>query len=67
MTMALWLVSGVSPFFLSFSNDPVETYSKTSMPILKVEAQFTVVEAALKSYMKWRVSHNADEAEDVSF
>ena len=36
------------------------------MPILKVEAQFTVVEAALKSYMKWRVSHNAEKTEDVS-
>jgi hypothetical protein len=36
------------------------------MPILKVEAQFTVVEAALKSYMKWRVSHNADKTDGVS-
>ncbi len=26
------------------------------MPLLRVEAQFTVVEAALKSYMKWRLS-----------
>ncbi|KAI9743344.1 MAG: hypothetical protein M1818_003190 [Claussenomyces sp. TS43310] len=32
----------------------IETYSKTSMPVLQVDAQFTVVGAALKGYMKWR-------------
>jgi exportin-5 len=42
-------------------------YSKTSMSILKVEAQFTVVEAALKSYMKWRSSRKTPSAEHVSF
>ncbi|KAK3384786.1 armadillo-type protein [Podospora didyma] len=30
-------------------------YSKTSMPILRVDAHATVVEAALKGYMKWRL------------
>lgn len=26
------------------------------MPVLRVDAQFTVIEAALKGYMKWRAS-----------
>lgn len=44
----------------------VESYSKISMPILQVDAQFTVVEAALKGYMKWRMSHSKISQEDVS-
>jgi exportin-5 len=44
----------------------VETYSKTSIPILRVDAQFTVVEAALKGFMKWRVVHGANPQQDVS-
>jgi exportin-5 len=35
------------------------------MPILRVEAQFTVVEAALKSYMKWRLSPRQWTPEEV--
>ncbi|KAI3545986.1 hypothetical protein CABS01_05185 [Colletotrichum abscissum] len=34
----------------------VATYFKHSMPVLRVDAQFTVIEAALKGYMKWRAS-----------
>lgn len=26
------------------------------MPVLRVDAQFTVIEAALKGYMKWRAN-----------
>jgi exportin-5 len=44
----------------------VETYSKTSIPILRVDAQFTVVEAALKGFMKWRAVHGANPQQDVS-
>lgn len=33
-------------------------YSKTSMPVLTVDAHATVVEAALKGYDKWRTSRN---------
>jgi exportin-5 len=36
------------------------------MPILRVDAQFTVVEAALKGYMKWRAVHGSDPQHDVS-
>jgi exportin-5 len=35
------------------------------MPLLTVEAQFTVVEAALKSYMKWRLSPRQWTSEEV--
>ncbi|KAK4156421.1 armadillo-type protein [Chaetomidium leptoderma] len=33
-------------------------YSKTSLPVLTVDAQATVIEAALKGYDKWRTSRN---------
>lgn len=36
------------------NSEAAENYSKTSMPILRVDAHFTVVEAAIAGYMKWR-------------
>jgi exportin-5 len=42
-----------------------EKYSKTSIPVLRVDAHFTVVEAALKGYMKWRSTHGSKLQEDV--
>ncbi|ERT02767.1 hypothetical protein HMPREF1624_01069 [Sporothrix schenckii ATCC 58251] len=40
----------------------VANYNKNSMPVLRVDAHFTVVEAALKGYMKWRSStHSKDD------
>ncbi|KAK3690039.1 armadillo-type protein [Podospora appendiculata] len=38
-------------------------YSKSSMPVLRVDAQSTVVEAALKGYMKWRATRTKDPEE----
>jgi len=35
------------------------------MVVLRVDAQFTVVEAALKGYMKWRSSHGTKPQRDV--
>lgn len=43
-----------------------QNYSKTSIPVLRVDAQFTVVDAALKGYIKWRSNHGAKPQEDVS-
>ncbi|CAK7266213.1 karyopherin [Sporothrix epigloea] len=34
----------------------VTNYNKNSMPVLRVDAHFTVVDAALKGFMKWRAS-----------
>lgn len=62
------LYVGQAPFSGKFSPSrggrvkliiPVTTYSKNSMPELRVDAQFSVVEAALKGYMKWRASHGS--------
>lgn len=35
-------------------------YSKHSMPVLRVDAQCTVIESALKGYVKWRRRHPND-------
>jgi exportin-5 len=35
------------------------------MPVLLVDAHFTVVEAALKGYMKWRSVHGSKLQQDV--
>lgn len=32
-------------------------YSKYSMPALRVDSHFTVIEATLKGYTKWKVAH----------
>jgi exportin-5 len=37
------------------------------MPILRVDSNFTVIEAALKGYMKWRASHGSKPQQDVSY
>ncbi|RAL64721.1 hypothetical protein DID88_001752 [Monilinia fructigena] len=44
--------------------DGFENYSKTSIPILRVDKNFTVVEASLKGYMKWRGSHGSEPQRD---
>ncbi|KEZ43591.1 hypothetical protein SAPIO_CDS4518 [Scedosporium apiospermum] len=38
----------------------VAKYSKHSLPVLRIDAQFTVVEAALKGFVKWRTIPRAD-------
>lgn len=40
-------------------------YSKHSMPVLRVDAQFTVIEAALKGYVKWRSNPSKSEENSV--
>lgn len=45
--------------------DKEQTYSKHSMPVLRVDARFTVIEACLKGYTKWR-KHHKDEPDHVS-
>jgi len=35
------------------------------MPVLRVDAHFTVVEATLKGYMKWRATHGSNPQADV--
>ncbi|KAI9820881.1 MAG: hypothetical protein M1832_003514 [Thelocarpon impressellum] len=50
-----------------YNNQPpfrVETYSKSSVPLLRVDAHFSVVESALKGYMKWRMAHGTSPQRD---
>ncbi|KAI9772013.1 MAG: hypothetical protein M1840_001301 [Geoglossum simile] len=42
----------------------IETYTKNSIPALRVDAHFTMVEAALKGYMKWIDSHGSRPQQD---
>jgi exportin-5 len=51
------LYDGQPPFAVS-------TYSKSSLPVLRVDAHFTVVEASLKGYMKWRAAHGSNPQQD---
>ena len=44
----------------------VATYSKNSMAVLRVDAHFTVVESALKGYVRWR-STREDSDEEVKW
>ncbi|KAF2868934.1 armadillo-type protein [Massariosphaeria phaeospora] len=40
-----------------------QTFSKHSQPVLHVDAQVTVIDAALKGYMKWLSNHDSDPQE----
>jgi exportin-5 len=51
------LYDGQPPFAIA-------TYSKSSFPVLRVDAHFTVVEAALKGYIKWRQAHGSKPQPD---
>ena len=46
-------------FIIESNSITDENYDKNNLPFLKVDAQFTVVEAALKGYMKW-VDHSQE-------
>jgi len=55
-----------------FSDTPpnhiiVATYVKNSVAVLRVDSNFTVVESALKGYIKWRAGHGAKPQQDVRF
>lgn len=47
--------------------EAVANYSKNSMPVLRVDAHFTVIESALKGYVKWRRSHNDEDEGVINF
>lgn len=41
----------------------IQTYTKTSVPLIRLDAQFSVIEAALKGYSKW-LSHRSSSASE---
>ncbi|TPX09622.1 uncharacterized protein E0L32_009223 [Thyridium curvatum] len=43
----------------------VARYNKNSMPALRVDAQFTVIESALKGFARWKASMNREAGPDV--
>jgi hypothetical protein len=51
--------------FAEANSNLAQAYSKTSMPVLRIDAHSAVVEAALKGYMKWRSTHGSKLQEDV--
>lgn len=51
------LYDGSPPFSM-------ETYTRHSIPILKVDSYFTSVEAALKGYMRWKSTHGSRPQQD---
>ncbi|KAL7932413.1 armadillo-type protein [Trichoderma chlorosporum] len=43
-----------------------QTYFKHSMPVLQVDAHFTLIEASLKGYAKWKRSHHHDNQQQIA-
>ncbi|PHH83992.1 hypothetical protein CDD83_2665 [Cordyceps sp. RAO-2017] len=43
-----------------------QNYSKYSMPALRVDAQFTLIEAALKGYIKWKRHYLKDQEQHAA-
>lgn len=41
-----------------------QSFTKHSAPVLKVDAQVTIIDAALKGYLKWLSTHGNDPQED---
>ena len=44
---------------------PVHNYKKTSMPALKLDAQVSVIEAALAGYNRWRTLEKLQKVNTV--
>ncbi|CAG8356147.1 unnamed protein product, partial [Penicillium nalgiovense] len=53
------LYSGVQPFSMA-------TFSKSSIPLMRADAQFAVVEAVIKGYNKWISAHGKAPQRDES-
>ncbi|KAI9927716.1 hypothetical protein ASPWEDRAFT_113938 [Aspergillus wentii DTO 134E9] len=51
------LYNGVEPF-------SVKTFAKASMPLMRADTQFAVVEATLKGYNKWVLAHGKMPQQD---
>lgn len=43
----------------------MKTFSKSSIPLMRADTQFAVVEATLKGYNKWVSSHGKTPQQDV--
>jgi exportin-5 len=54
------LYNGAEPF-------DVKTFSKNSLPLMRADTQFAVVEATLKGYNKWVSAHGKMPQQDVCY
>jgi len=45
----------------------VTTFSKSSIPLMRADTQFAVVDATLKGYNKWISAHGKTPQQDVCF
>lgn len=72
------LYSGLPPFdrtsysvhrcvFRRLTEAIASSFKKHSVPVLRADTQFTVVEATLKGYNKWIAAHGQTPQQDVSF
>jgi exportin-5 len=43
----------------------MESFSKSSIPLMRADAQFAVVEAVIKGYNKWVSAHGKAPQHDV--
>lgn len=70
------LYNGVEPFrsmcamafaIVHLADDlyPVQNFSKSSIPLMRADAQFAVVEAVIKGYNKWIGAHGKAPQQDV--
>ncbi|KAM6478916.1 armadillo-type protein [Trichoderma sp. SZMC 28011] len=57
--LLLHLYDGQPPF-------SKQNYFKHSMPVLQVDAHFTLIEASLKGYAKWKRSHQHDNQQQIA-
>lgn len=55
----------LAPAFSANTQITEQTYKKHSMPALRVDSHFTVIEATLKGYVKWRLYHVRDHVRSL--
>ncbi|KAF2679146.1 ARM repeat-containing protein [Lentithecium fluviatile CBS 122367] len=61
------LSQATSTFQNLYSDQPAfqpQNFTKHSPPVLRVDAQVTIIDAALKGYLKWLSTHGAEPQED---
>lgn len=50
---------------LAADQELVESFRKLSLPLMRADTQFSVVEASLKGYQKWVAAHGRSPQHDV--
>ncbi|KAF2752180.1 ARM repeat-containing protein [Sporormia fimetaria CBS 119925] len=64
--MSLILTQASTMFHNLYQDQPPfqpQTFSKSSMPVLRVDAHVTIIDAGLKGFLKWLVGHGREPLE----